>query len=348
MRPMTYPLPDALQALCGPIYPVTEDDIDWLQELVCDDLDSWFTSSLCCCDACYADFSRRWPGTARRDLAFQEGAIPLSAFLEGAKRVPRAFAPAQLSTLRHYVQCRRCLAYIEHNLWAFEHPFDGAEEFEDDLDVLEAVAHDTPFLLLEHDFPQRVLATIRRLAIAASAMPPPARLFRARNAAEVATMDVDAFGPPPAECVTEGRYNHAGNPMLYLADDEDTALAEIGQPGGKCSVAELTFGGTWKVLDLFDLNEEQHDAEAWPLLNLLARSALGAAPRTGGGWVRKEYAFTRFVGDCAKAAGFDAIRYGSTKGWGSNYVLLQPQADGRTAELLGTRVRCQSPLPPAK
>lgn len=342
---MTYPLPDALQDLCGPVYPVDDDDIDWLQEFVSADLDSWFTSSLCCCDACYGDFTRRWPGTARGDLAFQEGAIDLGVFLEGAKRVPRVFTPAELSTLRHYVRCGRCRNYIEHNVWVFEHPFDGAEDFEDDLDILENVAHRTPFLLLEWDFPQRVLATLRRLAAAAEATEPPARLFRARNAAEITAIDVAAFGPPPAEHVSEGRYNHAGAAMLYLADDEETALAEIVQPGGEYLIAELTIRRPWKVLDLFHLDEEDHDEEAWPLLNLLARSALGSAPRTGAGWVRKEYAFTRFIGDCAKAAGYDAIRYASTKGWGSNYVVLEPEAPGRTTELLSAAHRRAAATP---
>jgi hypothetical protein len=48
-------------------------------------------------------------------------------------------------------------------------------------------------------------------------------------------------------------------------------------------------------------------------LAVLAYSALTSAPRHGDGWSRAEYVFSRFVADCARHAGFDAIRYPSTR-----------------------------------
>ncbi|MQW72042.1 RES domain-containing protein [Sinorhizobium medicae] len=58
----------------------------------------------------------------------------------------------------------------------------------------------------------------------------------------------------------------------------------------------------------------------------MANSVLVAAPRIDRGWLRPEYVFSRFVADCAKSAGFEAIRYASTKsGDGENYVLLSPE-----------------------
>ncbi|MGX9424095.1 MULTISPECIES: RES domain-containing protein [Bradyrhizobium] len=64
------------------------------------------------------------------------------------------------------------------------------------------------------------------------------------------------------------------------------------------------------------------------LLQALAQLALLSAPHSREGWVRREYIFSRFVADCAPAAGFDAIRYGSTKRpSGGNWVILAPADD---------------------
>ena len=53
-----------------------------------------------------------------------------------------------------------------------------------------------------------------------------------------------------------------------------------------------------------------------------------AAPRTTAGWMRSQYVFSRFVADCALSAGYDAIRYGSTKApEGANYVFLDGGVD---------------------
>ena len=113
--------------------------------------------------------------------------------------------------------------------------------------------------------------------------------------------------------------------MLYLADSIATTIAEIGAAGEEFYVAALEIQGNYRILDLIveDLDEPERE-----LLGAIAASALMAAPRTGEGWVKKEYVFTRFVADCAIAAGFDGIRYGSTKrGTGLNYVLLAPPKD---------------------
>tara|TARA_R110000751_G_scaffold48753_7_gene108350 strand:+ start:5005 stop:5334 length:330 start_codon:yes stop_codon:yes gene_type:complete len=77
-----------------------------------------------------------------------------------------------------------------------------------------------------------------------------------------------------------------------------------------------------RILDLLDLDEEQYGFE---VLKSLASSALLLAPNTGDGWVKKQYIFSRFVGDCAREAGFDAIQYGSVKNVdGKNIVFLTP------------------------
>jgi RES domain-containing protein len=164
------------------------------------------------------------------------------------------------------------------------------------------------------------------MGIAAAGMPVVRPLYRARRAKDLPTPWIMDFAPPPREKVSEGRYNHGGHSMLYLAELEATALAEIASPDEACHVAAIDFDIELKLLDL-NLSDEV-EGEAKEVIQCLARSALCAAPRSGQGWDRKEYVFTRFVADCARHAGFDAIRYGSTRDKaGINLVLLDPSED---------------------
>lgn len=131
--------------------------------------------------------------------------------------------------------------------------------------------------------------------------------------------------------------------MLYLANDAAVAASELGQVGEPCLVGRIKVLVPLKVLDLIDADGDAVDSE---LFNALANSALLAAPRTDEGWVKRQYVFSRFVADCARSAGFDAIRYGSTKSRaGVNYVLLAPPTDiGAFIRLEGTTVEtCPSP-----
>lgn len=49
------------------------------------------------------------------------------------------------------------------------------------------------------------------------------------------------------------------------------------------------------------------------MLASIIYSSLLSAPQDNIGWKRPEYILSRFVGDCALAAGFDAIKYPSTR-----------------------------------
>lgn len=189
---------------------------------------------------------------------------------------------------------------------------------------------ESPFLLLDHPFARRVRAAIVAQAETTRPRPITDRLYRARTAADLdrcgqRPQQHDAYRPPPAHLVAEGRFNHAGIAMLYLASSATVAAVEIGTEGEECWTAEIRFGRDFKVLDLVDLDEEQPQFE---IFRVLSRSALISAPHSGTGWIRRQYVFSRFVADCAISAGFDAIRYGSIKSpSGSNYVILRPAPD---------------------
>ena len=110
--------------------------------------------------------------------------------------------------------------------------------------------------------PRRILRTIGDLAKrmtlvrqVSAGLP----LFRVRAREEGATWEIDAdqMGAPPAELARAGRMNPAGISYLYLAFEQETALAEV-LSGPPCAVAiaQFTTQRELHVLDLTNLPEE--------------------------------------------------------------------------------------------
>lgn len=321
----------------GPFLPIAEDEVSVFNDIFSDELDSSFTSSICCCDFCYDEFKTRWPNVAFRSLEFQRNSME-SRWAVDYSRLPGIYSQAEISTLRHLVRCPRCLTYGPWNIWLYEHRFSDVEAIEQDIDALLAIAHQTPFLLLTYPFACRVLEEIKRQSDLTAVAPIAVPLYRARFVEDVAGKqdpdDLMTYGPPPDWVTGENRFNHAGVPMVYLAESAKVAAAEMAMPGKLCHVACLELLEPFKVLDLDAIEE---DTPGFDVLGAIAASALLAAPRTGKGWVKRQYVFSRFVADCARQAGFDAIRYGSIKSpEAANYVILNPPSDfARLARLRG-------------
>lgn len=340
------------QDLIGPFLPISMHDVETFNDLLSDEIDSRFSSSLCCCDYCYDDFCEHWPHVPFRENDFQTQSMD-SIWMVEYSRLPEIYTPAEISTLRHLVICPRCSAQGPANVWVYEHRFSDVPDIENSIDELLDLAERTPFLLLEHEFSQRVLSTLRAISQQVNSTTLQAPLYRARlvdSAIELkqSPSDLMTYGAPPPAVVGEGRYNHAGRPMLYLADSSATAIAEISsdQP---CYVGKLRLLQPLRILDLVNVDDAHPGQE---LLEALAHSALLSAPSTGKGWVKKQYIFSRFVADCAIAANFDAIRYGSTKSReGSNYVLLKvpddlsAHATLEAYEDMGLAADCQTVTP---
>ncbi|MBY5700409.1 RES family NAD+ phosphorylase [Rhizobium leguminosarum] len=307
--------------------PVSAFDIDTFNDILADEIDSDFTSSICCCDECYEDFASRWPGVELHDVEFQTNSMSVDYCVEQSRLV-QLYTAFELKTLKHFVVCPRCGTYVRNSLHIFEHPFDRVEGIEVSIEELASLGSTTPFLLLEHPFARSILDAVRDLSADTGPKSMPGTFFRARKSADIAKQgqslsDVATFGPAPPGVIGEGRFNHAGAPMIYLATTLETAILEIGTLNELLCVAELALDREYKVLDLVELDDSS-DSRV-PIL-AMANSVLVAAPRIDRGWLRPEYVFSRFIADCAKSAGFDAIRYASTKyGGGYNYVILSPK-----------------------
>lgn len=135
------------------------------------------------------------------------------------------------------------------------------------------------------------------------------RLYRARKAKPGMVEAASTFDFPPAEYVAEGRYNHAGRPVLYVASTSKTCVAEMRDVD--CLIMGFELATVIKTLDLVD--PDVYGEEDEELLSALCYSSLASAPASGAGWDKPAYVFTRFLADCAAFAGFDAIKYPSTR-----------------------------------
>lgn len=267
------------------------------------DLESWFSADIACCDFCHDAFISQWP------LALAEGcSMYLPSFHSGSKRTQNHFDKNEFIERIRNIICPACGRPLGSMIYLYNLPFDPPDNFDNIAEEISNIAKQTPFLLLTNKYANDVYEKVLSLVPKASDISSGEKFWRGRRVFD--NSGPAQFGPPPAKFVEEGRFNHAGGIVLYLANDETTCYKELGSPqeGVLMVIVELT--DKIRVLDLVDIDDyETKDS----LLQAIAYSPLASAPRTSEGWDRPEYVFSRFISDCAKHAGFDAIKYRSTK-----------------------------------
>lgn len=77
----------------GPHLPVTKRDIEVFNDILGDEIDSAFSSTICCCDFCYDDFKLHWPDVAFREMDFQTQSMGSRWFLEYSRMI-EVYSPA--------------------------------------------------------------------------------------------------------------------------------------------------------------------------------------------------------------------------------------------------------------
>jgi hypothetical protein len=148
--------------------------------------------------------------------------------------------------------------------------------------------------------------------------------FRARRIDSGRAYTLEDFIPPdPAKfSVGEGRYNHAGQSVMYLADDKEGAAIECVRQGeSRAWVHGFRIRQVDKILDLSD--EETWADESMPLLafGLMHSGAVRQYADRSNSW-KPQYFVPRFIADCAREAGFNGILFKSVRHWSSNLVLF--------------------------
>jgi len=285
-----------------------EDPYDF-KSLFISELDSWFSSDIACCESCLDDFLINWPlaYTADKEL-FQRNSVDIDSFYSGS-RMATFYTKDEYLKYLPLILCPICGNPIKNYIYPYNLPFDIVDGFEQKLEELFSIAYAFPFLLLDNEFAKSIFNAIKELFKETKPFIFDRCFYKARKMKSLKSKDIYEFGFPPKEIVKEGRYNHAGMPVLYLADDPETCYYEMRE--SECVVAEIKFEEPICVLDLFSPSN-QHPIHS-NLLNTLIYSTLMSATQSDNGWFKPKYVFTRFVSDCAKKAGFDAIKYPSTR-----------------------------------
>lgn len=287
-----------------------EEKADVFEELFMHEVESWFTADIACCDNCHDDFVAEWPYAYSADEAkFQCDSIDLSCFYSGS-RLSESYTEEEFKKHLPKIKCPNCGESLTHNMWPYTLPFTPPKNYRVILDEIARRASETPFLLLEYPFCTKVRDAIADVAAKCSPSASNEFLFRGRSLTTGATSSIVDFDFPPAEFVKEGRYNHAGDSVLYLASSEKVCKAEM-RHALDLHIAKFRFPVPLKILDLMSPHETENEHSA--ILSFIVFSTLLSAKSQDKGFSRPEYVFSRFIKDCAKSLGFDAIRYPSTR-----------------------------------
>ena len=291
-------------------------DVDGFETLFLEELDSWFSADISCCDFCYDEYAKLWPGLAASEQ-FQCNGIPLDCFYSGSC-FQDIYSESEFLELCREMGCPNCSKPLECNIWPYDPPFDMPENLQAQIRELEKIASRTPFLVLDHPLAKKILNELIGVESATDPEKLTDTYYRARGIA--VSQETAEFMPPPASVCREGRYNHAGRPVLYLANSHETAFQELGTPVDGVLIADVQLTEPLKVLDL------SNDELPSDLLLAVTASSLLSAPTTGNGWDNPEYAFSRFIADCVIHVGFNAIKYPSVAKaiGGANLAVLSP------------------------
>jgi RES domain len=184
-----------------------------------------------------------------------------------------------------------------------------------------------PYLGLTHPVGKRVAATVAR---APKVTLEAAEWHRARLPQGPDRFGTRDLGPPPATRA-EGRFNHYGQTVFYLASSQYGACAEtVQRRRGIVWVQRWRVRRFRRLLDLAGaVSREQpctrrgHDKAGTPLLTAGLNAVFRRLrPDSDSPW-KPEYFVPRFVADTARQAGFRGILYCSTRFEGYDAVLFE-------------------------
>jgi hypothetical protein len=208
-----------------------------------------------------------------------------------------------------------------------------AARFAREMEALGAHLARFPYLGLDHPVGRRILAAVRR---APKVTLDEALWHRARLPDGPERRSAAEMGPPPANW-NEGRFNHHGQTVFYLASTAYGACAETA-PAARCIAWVQCFRmrRLSGLLDLAGVASGLARGQSVGLLTAGLNAVMGRLrPDPGSPW-KPEYFVPRFVADAARAAGFRGILYCSTRFEGYNAVLFRwgewdVQAEGHPA-----------------
>ena len=171
-------------------------------------------------------------------MEFQTNRIPLDDLYSGSL-FPELFTRKEFTDNIGRIPYPRCGRPLGRYIWPYNLPMQVPPDFETNSEQITDLAKRSPFLLLTHPFAKRVLDEIQGLGSSVSASLVDGYLYRARPKDKVPSFSKEWFGPPDPAHTKEGRYNHAGKPVLYVGSDRRTCFLETGSPRAACLLPKL-------------------------------------------------------------------------------------------------------------
>jgi len=136
----------------------------------------------------------------------------------------------------------------------------------------------------------------------------------------------EEIGAPPPAKATPGRLNRGGVSFLYLATDEETAVAEVRpHPGHRVSIASFRCQKKCRLadfgaIDIADFSSSDLRLAIFHLGHTIGREiSLPITPED-----RHKYSVTQLLADLLRRQGFDGIRFPSSVAPGSNVCVFHP------------------------
>ncbi len=122
--------------------------------------------------------------------------------------------------------------------------------------------------------------------------------------------------------IKEGRYNHTGQPFLYLSNFEETAFLEIKEDRNNlCVIQKFQIQHLNNLLDLrsnYDNIDPDIDLLYWAIIY---NGFVSEKPNNKSSW-KPEYFVPRFIADVARFFKYNGIIYSSAVSGGENLVLF--------------------------
>lgn len=185
-----------------------------------------------------------------------------------------------------------------------------------------------PYLGMHHELGRQFIEEIPDFP--KRSLPPGQTWYRARAVRGSGIPTMHEMGPPIQPPRSEGRFNHHGQIVFYLAADETTSAAEsLGKARGIAWVQEYAVGPFENLLDLEGLYSPDDYASA-PMLAAGVNWTQPHSEEAGDTEWKPQYFLPRFIADCARAVGFSGIVYRSTRFYGECLVLFNWEASAVT------------------
>jgi hypothetical protein len=193
------------------------------------------------------------------------------------------------------------------------HMNDVSSLYGKEVKALEDLLEDFPLLAFQNDFAKRIYKEIKNKKLPLTSLR--GSFFRARNVESSEVIGSENMYSAPKGKPSEGRFNHSGQSHLYLANNKITAIKEVATEKRALLVWCQEFEISKKIPDILDLSfdwDHLTPSTSALLLSLKLYKTIERSDRNKGNW-KPDYYLTRYIMDCAKSAGYNGIKYNSSK-----------------------------------